>query len=497
MKKIKYIMSALALGLMFHSCDVERFPEGSIELSQSFKKVSDAEYWNNAVYSFLRGRVYGIYSYSTDIQADQLNATQDFGNRNGDLHRWTGFLSTDYTIRDVYRGYYGAINNINTQLQGFDGIVPANSAEKAKMDGYYGDAYLARAFYYLNLTLRFAKAYNASTAATDLSVPLLLVPDLEAKPARGTVEDAYKLILEDIGKAKTLLANKAGAVGASRFNIDVATALEARVKLYMNDFTGALAAAKTLVDGGLYPLNSTKASIQAMWATTNSSEVIFQPKVARPNEMPNSNAPFYGFSAGNNDFRPDFIPSQWVVDMYDNADFRKSVYFVDTLVTMSTVNASEKVNIVYKYPHIAGGLNVDKSTNAVVPKVFRIAEMYLIAAEAAYRSSPSNTADALTYLNALRVSRGLPALSGISGTTLFNEIKNERFRELAFEGFRLDDLKRWNEGFERRAPQSAVLVRSGEEYSSKKVEASDLKFVWGLPDNDVSINPNLDQNEGW
>lgn len=498
MNKIKYITGVLAIGLFFQSCEIERFPAGNIELSQSFQKVSDAGYWNTAVYSYLRGRSYGMYTSATDIQADQLNASQDFGNRSGDEHRWTGFLSGNYTIRDIYQGYYSAINNINTQLQGFDKITATTDAEKAQMNIYYGDAHLARAYYYLNLTLRFSKPYNAATAATDLAVPLVTVPDLEAKPSRGTVAEAYKLILDDIAKAKTYLAGVKGKVGSTKFNIDVVTALEARVKLYMNDFAGAKESAAKLVDFGLYPLNNTQAALNSMWYADNGSEIIFQIKVQRPSEMPNQIPNYYGYSAGNKDYRPDFLPSKWVIDKYDAADFRKSVFFKDVKVTMATVNVSETAKIVNKFPgSTENGLNVDINTNYSTPKLFRIAEMYLIAAEASYRANPSNTADALKYLNALRVSRGLPALSGISGTTLLNEIKDERFRELAFEGFRLDDLKRWGEGFQRREPQSLNLVRVGDEYTTKKVEATDPKFIWGLPDNDISLNPNLVQNQGW
>lgn len=498
MKKLKYITYALALGLFFQSCETDRFPEGNIELSKSFQKVSDAEYWNNAVYSYLRGRVYGVYTSITDIQADQLNASQDFGNRVGDPHRWTSFNSDSYEIRDVYSGYYSAINNLNTQLQGFDKITANTDDEKAKMNVYYGDAYLARAYYYYNLTLRFSKAYNAATAAKDLAVPLVLVPDLEGKPSRATVTEAYKQILEDLGKARTMLAGKVGKAGSNRFNIDVVTALEAKIKLSMNDFAGAKLAAAKLIDGGLYPLNKTKESLSKMWNADNGTEVIFQSKVSRPAELPNLVSNYYGYSAGNKDYRPDFLPSKWVLDMYDNADFRKSVYFKKVKVTMSTVNMTDSLIIVNKYPgSLENGLNADISTNYSTPKVFRIAEMYLIAAEASYSANPSNTADALKYLNALREARGLTALSGLTGVALLKEIKDERLRELAFEGFRLDDLKRWGEGFQRHDPQSTQLVRQGEEYSTRKIEATNPKFIWGLPNNDITINPNLIQNTGW
>src|SRR5690606_24652828 len=71
--------------LAMTSCEkkLDLYPYDSIELSQSFKTIQDARAWNNSIFQHLRGRVYGLYMYSQDVQGDQLNATLDYGNRNG------------------------------------------------------------------------------------------------------------------------------------------------------------------------------------------------------------------------------------------------------------------------------------------------------------------------------------------------------------------------------------------------------------------------------
>ena len=56
------------------------------------------------------------------------------------------------------------------------------------------------------------------------------------------------------------------------------------------------------------------------------------------------------------------------------------------------------------------------------PKIFRIAEVYLISAEAAAQT-PATEAAALTTLNLLRVARGATALVGLTGTALMDAIK--------------------------------------------------------------------------
>lgn len=50
------------------------------------------------------------------------------------------------------------------------------------------------------------------------------------------------------------------------------------------------------------------------------------------------------------------------------------------------------------------------------------------------------------------------------------------------EGFRLNDLKRWNMGFTRKAQTS-----SAKEGSGLKVEASDPLFVWPIPQHEMNI----------
>ncbi len=478
----------------FTACDLERFPYDAIETGQSFKTIKDAENWNNGVYSFFRARQYGIYTYSQDVQADQLNASLDFGNRNGDLHRWSTFLAGSYTIRDTWREYYSAINNINMVLSEYEGMELEDADENAQLEVYKGDAHLARAFYYNELALRWAKAYNPSTASSDLGVPVVLEVDYTVMPARATLENVYKQVLDDISKAKSLLSGVDGEPGSNYFNIDVVTALEARVKLYMQDWSGAHAAANSLISTGKYELIDDEATLKDMWTNDLEQEVIFQSFVAKPTELGRANNIYLGYNPGNGKYIPDFIPSQWVIDTYDDLDIRKGVYFEEKPIVIQGQDAT--AILVNKFPGNPDLFTTANTNYQHAPKVFRIAEMYLIAAEAAYHI-PSG--DVLTPLNALRMKRGLTALTSLTGEALLDEIKEERFRELAFEGFRLFDLKRWGEGFQRRDPQNADILSPGNDFYEKTVSANDNKFVWGLPSNDVTINPNLmdQQNPGW
>ena len=494
MKKYKYIIAGLFLTTALQSCDLERFPESSIEKTMAFQKVTDAEKWANNFHAQLRARIYGVYTLASDIQSDMLNATAEYGNVYGAVHRWSGdFNSDNYEIRDVWQGYYAALKNANYAIEKFPTIPVANTAEQEKMNKYTGDAYFTRAYYYLNLALRYSKAYSSTTAASDLGVPLILKFDLQGIPTRSTLKETYDQILSDIAKAKELLANSPGKAGAQTFSLDAVLALEARTKLYMGDLTGAKAAAELIITGGKYKLYNSAAGVKSLWATDATQETILQLFCNTTTERPNQNSAYYGFEAANNRYRSTFIPSKWVVDTYSNADFRKATYFKEADLYQGGKN--HKVYIVNKYPGNPT-LVTSAAENYNAPKIFRVAEMYLISAEAAAVSDPGL---ALVRLNDLRTSRGLNALSGLSAGDLLKEIKAERFRELAFEGFRLDDLKRWNEPMTRKEPQGgSEILNVGEGFVAKSVPAGDDKFVWGIPGFEMVLHKaTLVQNPGW
>jgi starch-binding outer membrane protein, SusD/RagB family len=492
------IVASLAL---FSSCkkNLDQFPQDNIELSQSFKTINDAKAWDVGLYNRLRGIVYGTYMITEDVQADQLNASLDYGNRNGNPHRWgTSFNSDDGVLSGTWSNYYYQISNINLALEKFPNIPTASATEVVDMNRYKGDALLARAFIYFELVKRFAKPFETATANNDPGVPLILKYDVNAQPSRASVKAVYDQIIGDINAAKPLLIAP-GALAASKFNAHSVLALEARVKLNMQDWTGAFTAAETLINSGIYPLANTSATIGAMWKNDATNESILNAFVSKPNELPAVNGIYLGLVAATGKFTPDFIPSQWVIDSFINTDFRKLAYFEQKLITIQGVDYPN-VWLVNKYPGNPVLFTGATTNYAHAPKIFRIAEMYLIAAESGARAGGAIEAPGLLRLNQLKTARGLTSISA-SGAPLFKAVKDERFRELAFEGFRLWDLKRWHEGFTRKSPQSITYIQTNPatNFHQLSIPVDDNKFVWGIPSRDLTTNPNLagSQNPGW
>ena len=537
-KLVKILLVLFVAGSLFSSCDMDRFPENSIIVQEALLTIEDARNWDNGIMTFFRGRQYGIFSFSQDLQVDYFNALAGFGNRGGMVHSWL-FTSTDVTIRDVWFGYYRALLNINHFINSMPEFIEdgryvvfyadgrtvnetATNANRTELDRLIGNAHLARAFYYHQLALRWSRPFNPATAATELSVPLVLEFDTNYRPARATLQQVYGQILNDIAIARTRLAGVPGTPRAARFNIDIVNALEARVRLHMQDWDEAYRLANLLITPGLYPLETTAAGMERLWITDNSNEVIMQSPISAPAELPASgNAlgtaniftnmwPFVGRQPGG-EFRPDFAPTQWVIDKFAANDLRRAVYFTQGTISVEGVIVPDAY-VMTKFrgnPAIPGSQTGSPGAqvaahNAHAPKVFRVAEMYLIAAEAAVMSAAIPDAQGLARLNDLKTARGLdPLPAGTSGTVLRDAIREERGRELAFEGFRLWDLRRWGVEMNLRIPQPnvAIILAGGTGFGPTfRPEQSILtgdKAVWGLPSQDITVNPNLIQNPGW
>ena len=124
-----------------------------------------------------------------------------------------------------------------------------------------------------------------------------------------------------------------------------------------------------------------------------------------------------------------------------------------------------------------------------MPKPLRLAEQYLIRAEAYCEKGDFAAASAdLSTLSETRHTAG-GSLS-VNASNWKQTISDERVKELFMEGFRLHDLKRWGMGFER-TPQA----HTQEEGSSLKIEAGNPLFVWPIPNQDIvapgsQIQPN-------
>lgn len=493
MRKIAYTLIGLA-GLFLASCDMDKYPHDQIPTDKSLEKFSDFENFRNGLYLFTQYMYTGGYILQPEIQADGLTPAIDYSNVYGPWYRW------QFTAEDggQWSYYYQLLSNCNLMLEKGEALMPSFSEEEQTlMKSYLGEAHLMRALAVNELVLRFSKPYDAATAKTDLGVCLVTryAPSSDAStyPLRSSVQETYDFIAQELKEAEAMIATE-GKQNSGYLTADAVQALKARVALQKGLYAEAIEAAKTLVDKGAYPLADTKEQLEKMWKDDESTETIFQP-VFKPGQMGAATGTILVDKTGSDTkVQPDFFPTQTVLDLFDKEkDLRFKVYFKQAELTYP----SGTVSLYYcsKYPGNPKMGNNAKFVNA--PKVFRIAEMYLILAES-YQASGDET-NALLYLNKLRESRGYTDPVSDSGERLSQVIRDERQRELYLEGFRLWDLKRYGEGMKGRKPQNGAFTHGNGESTSTDIAkgADDFHFQWPIPKHETDVNKQIKQNEGY
>lgn len=496
MKKFrKYIQISVAL-LLSGCYSLDQSPYETFGEQNAFKTPADAQAWVNGMYSSLRNTAYGNQMVLPEVQTDLLNITNFSDGVTNNLHRWETFLTNESTTAQVWQDSYKALANINKALVGFEQI-----ADKQAIRYNQGEMYLARAYYYTTLVTLFCKAYEPATASTELGLPLILNDDFTQKTPRSSLKATYEQILSDITKAQTLLSGKYDENGSS-FTEDSAKSLKARVLLYMQEWQQAYAIASELIESGNYPL-SDAFTLGGVWHNDDISETITQLFAGKTTEEQSGNQ-LVRVYLGRDEYKgqvtgylPAFLPTQSIIDLYEDSDARKFVYFLETELFNLSTGEMENRLLVHKFPGNPALKIGNDVSYAHQPKIFRIGEIYTIAFEAAYRKG--DEANALRFLNELKEARGLNPVS-VSGTDLYEEIKNERTRELAFEGFRLIDLKRWKQAVKRGTPQNESLITTdpADQHHQLNRPATDYKFVWPIPIDDISVYPNIiQQNTGW
>ncbi|EHQ30627.1 RagB/SusD family nutrient uptake outer membrane protein [Mucilaginibacter paludis] len=182
---------------------------------------------------------------------------------------------------------------------------------------------------------------------------------------------------------------------------------------------------------------------------------------------------------------------QLFADQSGNTD--KRAMFYGTKQDIDDVNTFTDGLAVVKFKNITSGGATAASSNGTFCStdfpLFRLAEMYLVYAEATLRSGGS-TSGALNYVNLLRA-RAYGNTSGNLTSITLSDVLNERGRELYWEGFRRTDLIRYG----MFTGSNYVWPWKGGVKAGKGVES--FRTLYPIPSSDITNNTNLIQNTGY
>ena len=484
----------LAASLMLSSC-LDKMPGDYIPIDKGMQSVTDAEQIVNGIYNtFKGGSLYsGRLVLCPDIQADLVHAVQ--GNSNTYVNLWQWDIRSDnMDIEAVYSGLYDAIGQCNYYLDMVGPLKESLTDDELilQLDALTGETYFCRALAYSELIKLFCKAYEPATAADELGVVLATSYFGEKPSKRASLEDSYALVLSDLEKADALLDPEDNGYDAVYAKNGAVHALWARVALYMQDWDEAIEHSTKVIECGAYRLadchsnySSSQTLLQYLWTNDASYENIFKLGYTSTSYGSAIGSVFLGFTRDYYYYYPDFVPSQTALSLYQSGDQRYSCYFAS-----GQTGYSHQLNCPLLVKYFGNqALIALKVYHVSMPKILRLAEQYLIRAEAYCRKGSYSKASAdLTTLRQTRYSTG--GNISVSESDWLDVISAERTRELYMEGFRLQDLKRWHKGFERSEQSFCV-----EEGGTLKVAADDPLYVWPIPRNELEapgseIQPN-------
>lgn len=502
----------LLAGSLLTSCDMDLMPVGSIDDNEAIESATDCFRYRNGLYNSFRALSTGPYIYYTEIQMDQFLGVTMNGNRLGNLNNGV-VLSSDTDIEAIWGGLYGGIASCNYFIPLAEKLLDdelLGNADRININRYLGETYFGRALFYYYLLDHYCPAYSADNAKKNVGLCIVTTyqptADKAVYPDRSTLDDTYTFIENDLKTAYTLLkgfeesgaedANEAVRQNATYISSYAVRALQARLALLKNDYESAKNYATEVIKAGTWTL-STRVNYPKMWTDDTASELIFRP-ISSNTELGISSTGSGWIST--NEFAADYIPSADVTEhLYAAADVRRNTFLGKRdLLNDGAFVAGAPVFI--KYP--GNPALVQANPNLMnMAKPFRIAELYLIAAEASYELKQET--DANSYLYDLRKTRIIGAKNeGFTGEQLRDQIRLERNRELIGEGFRMSDLRRWGLGFERNSTYTNVpgiddiLVDAG---LKVVYQPNDYRYTWPIPASEIQVNPHLQgqQNPGY
>nr|WP_199075698.1 RagB/SusD family nutrient uptake outer membrane protein [Pedobacter sp. ASV19] len=376
-----------------------------------------------------------------------LKETSDDFSAVKEIYSWNDVNPDGLTAPFPYLAFYKSIFYANEVIVDIDAKAGV-SAETAQIKG---EAYLLRAYANFELLNLYAKVYNKATAVTDKGVPISTIIDLEQTYPQASVEAVYTQIFADLAAGQQLLNVEKWDAGLNyRFSKRAAQALAARIYEFRGEWDKALTAAQNVLqaNNALEDLN------------------------AAGSLLPNN-----------------YTSKENIMSMEDVMDSRTSNVGVISDHLLGMYNQANDLRFPMYFGQSDGRYVSQKGNSSALKITFRNGEMYLIVAEAALQTGNKDLA--LQQLLALKAKRLKPAyfqteknrVSALSSADLLKEIYAERERELALEGHRWYDLKRYGQ------PELKHTV-SGKEYTLLK---NDPRYTIKFPKEALANNPNLQQ----
>ena len=355
------------------------------------------------------------------------------------------YLSDNLSLYNSWLPISSTVNQANHIIAKIPGIKDPGFTETER-NTIQGEAYFVRALAYFDL------------ARTWGNIPVVLKPTTSVNDFSGVKQSSqsqvYSQVLSDLARSEELLPNTLNRNRATR---RTAQALKARVHLYNKEWDKAEQYATLLINHTDYGLVDWPAFLKGAGTRESVFELTFTTADVSAHYSNWTNP------AG----RAQWAPGRTLFELLTSSvtgGSRKN------LVT----NGSNATRVDYYVQQLWWRPAGDNPTY-----ILRIAEQYLIRAEARVKKAGPDLSGAVADLNAVRNRSELPGLALSKADDILLAIENERRVEFAFEPHRWFDL-----------------VRTGRAGVVLGVTDSN-KWIFPIPYNDIKADPDLVQNRGY
>ncbi|RPE14184.1 RagB/SusD family nutrient uptake outer membrane protein [Chitinophaga lutea] len=417
--------------------------------------------------------VVGMYSTMNALNYQYANVLMSYlnGMLAGEVYYFSAFANYDVFsnnallagssyVESMWADQYRFIYQANSCIEGLTAAPALSASVRSQL---LGEAYFMRAFMHFYLV----NMYD--------DVPLILSTDYKVnniKP-REKASVVYDTIINDLKRAKGLMADDYPAGKRTRPNKAAATALLARAYLYTQKWAEAEAEASAVLGNNRYALLPDPNAV----FLAESKEAIWQLQSVNVSGGRNTWEGFTSVPAtatGTALFRLDSVN---LIHKFEPGD-RRYKSWVDTRKNAAGTAVIYYFPYKYKVRTNASGAITENSM------VMRVAEQYLIRAEA--RIQQNKLTEGRSDLDSIRKRAELPVLpASLDKAALLLATEKERQMELFAEwGHRWFDLKRTG-----RAPVVMKAIRGD------KWQDTDVRYP--IPASARASNIHLTQNEGY
>lgn len=474
-------------------------PSDGTDADAALTSSSDLDAVRTGMYKALKGNssfvdyygqqffVYGDVHAGDDYQYNNIGAS----NRASFYYDMNYQTASEFNTSTVsWQSPYVVIGRANRIIAAAEGGKLSDAVEaKAKIEQYAAESKVLRALAHFDLVRIYGKPYTEDQGAS-LGVPLVTgVLESNAKPARSTVAEVYTQVVKDLTEA---ISSNALATETKPGYVSVwgAKAILSRVYLNMGDYANALSVAEDIIKNPGAALWTRDQYFNAWDASTpNESEFLFRLNVAGSDDNNDMNG------IGNlqqRDGYKEMVATKKFVDMLtsDPKDVRNDMFLPAKAEKEVAVYGTNKV-FLNKLRGQGGNLR-----NVTIVPIIRLSEVYLTAAECAFRNNDKTKA--VEYLNDLVKNRTTTkaSLATVDNITL-ERILIERRKELIGEGQRYFDALRNNETITRYTSEADKGWHKTLSKEAQSFNRDFYKAIAAIPQAEINANPNIKQNTGY